>query len=174
MTDRIGISKSSPSTAFYLEADRIGQNLAGNFTTVRLYLRAVNTGSSGSFSNAAGQQIGSIDGIGIFGSHNGAPFLPSGVPAGLRWRDGPWDVNIPHAADGTRAAVTLRQGLYYDGGAVAQDDTATFNDFPAIPRGPKVEQAGTWKQSVTYVEQAGTWKTALVYVEKAGAWVIST
>ncbi len=175
MTDQIAVSKTSPSTSFYLEADRISQDIAGNYTTIRCYLRCVNDGSTGSFSNFSGQQIGSIDGIGTFGTHSGTPFLPSGVAGGAtRWRDGPYDVNIPHNADGTRGAITLRQGLYYDGGGVAQDNTAAFSDFPTIPRGPKVEQSGAWQQSVAYVEQSGAWQTALVYVEQSGAWVQAT
>jgi len=172
MTDYIGVAKTSPSTSFYLEADRIDQSIAGNFTTVRFYLRCVNTGNTSSFSSYTGQQIGSIDGIGTFATHGPvAPFLPSGVAGGAtRWRDGPYDVNIPHNADGTRGAITLRQGLYYDGGGVAQDNTAGFNDFPRIPRGPKVEVAGVWQQSISYVEVAGVWQTALMSAEVAGVW----
>lgn len=171
MTDRIAVAKSSPSTTFYLEADRIGQSIAGNYTTVRFYLRCVNNGGTGSFSSYAGNHIGSIDGIGEFGRHSGTPFLPSGVAGGAtRWRDGPWDVNIPHNADGTRGAITLRQGLYYDGGAVAQDNTASFSDFPAIPRGPKVEKDGAFSQSILYVEHNGAWVNAIIQVEHNGAW----
>lgn len=173
MTDRIGVAKSSPGTNFYLEADRIGQSIPGNYTTVRFYLRCVNTGNSSSFSNFVGQQIGSVDGIVVFGIHGPvAPFLPAGVGGGAtRWRDGPYDVNIPHAADGTRGAVTLRQGLYYDGGAVAQDDTASFNDFPAIPRGPQVEFDGAWATSLLSVEFDGAWVPGLLLPEFDGAWV---
>lgn len=175
MTDRISVSKTAPSTSFILEADRIGQSIAGNYTTIRCYLRAVNNGSTASFSSYPGDQIGSIDGIGEFGRHSATPFLPSGVAGGAtRWRDGPFDINIPHNSDGTRGAITLRQGLYYDGGAVAQEDTASFNDFPAIPRGPKVEQSGAWRQSVAYVEQGGAWVLALCYVEQGGAWVLAS
>lgn len=171
MTDRISVSKTAPSTAFYLEADRISQSIEGNYTTVRCYLRCVNTGSTSSFSNFAGDQIGSIDGIGEFGRHSGTPFLPIGVAGGAtRWRDGPFDVNIPHNPDGTRGAITLRQGLYYDSGTVAQDNTASFNDFPAIPRGPSVEFDGAWAQGLVAVEFEGAWATGLMYAEFDGAW----
>lgn len=175
MTDRISVSKTSPSTGFYLEADRISQSVAGNYTKVRCYLRCVNLGNTSSFSGFPGDQIGSIDGIGEFGRRSGNPFLPSGVGNGVtRWRIGPFDVNVPHNADGTRGAITLRQGLYYDGGGVAQDNTASFNDFPAIPRGPSVEFDGAWAASQLQVEFDGAWETALTYVEFDGAWVLAS
>lgn len=173
MTDYIAVSKSSPGTTFFLEADRLGQSIAGNYTTVRLYLRCRNDGNASSFSNFVGQHIGSIDGIGTFGVHGPvAPFLPSGVAGGAtRWRDGPYDVNIPHGPDGTRAPITLRQGLYYDNGAVAQDNTATFSDFPPIPRGPQVEFDAAWGPSLLSVEFDGAWVPGLLSPEYDGAWV---
>jgi hypothetical protein len=175
MTDRIGVAKTAPSTNFYLEADRIGQDIPGNYTIVRCYLRCVNTGNTTSHSNFPGDQIGSIDGIGEFGRHHdGGFFLPTGVASGAqRWREGPFDVHVSHGPDGTRGAITLRQGLYYDGG-VAQDDTVSFNDFPAIPRGPHVEQGGAWVQSIAYVEQGGAWVQSIAYVEQGGAWVLAS
>lgn len=171
MTDRIGVAKSAPSTNFYLECDRDSQSIAGNYTRLRFRLRAVNAGSTGSYSNYPGRQFGSVDGIGTFADYQPNPFLPSGYANGqVRWDIGPYYLDIPHNADGTRGAVTLRMGLYYDGGGVAEEHTVSFNDFPAIPRGPRVEDGGIWKPSLAYAEDAGVWKQCLVYAEVANAW----
>lgn len=173
MTDRISVFKTSPATTFTLECDRIGQSIVGNYTTLRLYLRANNGpgGSTGSFFGGAGTQTGIIDGVSTFGVHSGSPFLPSGFVNGeQRWRDGPFDVNVPHGADGTRGAVTLRMRLQY--GSINEDHTVSFNDFPRIPRGPRVKDGGVWKNTILYVKDAGVWKIAIPYVKDAGTWKI--
>jgi Fibronectin type III domain len=137
MTDRIGVTKASPSTSFWLEADLISQNQAGNFSTVRLYMRAANgpSGSTGSgFFNAGSQSI-SIDGI--WGGHTRSqnPFLPSGYAQNQqRWRDGPFDINIGHDADGNLGAITLRMNLNY--GSINETHTASLGGFPRIPKVP--------------------------------------
>lgn len=135
-TVRISATKSSPATTFYLEADRYSQSVAGNYTTLRIYLRAINGpgGSTGSSFSGAGVQIAGVDGVDSnVGQHSANPFLPSGFANGAtRWHDGPWYVNVPHNADGTRGAVTLRMSLDY--GSIDVDHTASFNDFPTIPR----------------------------------------
>lgn len=136
MTDRISLRSSvAPTTDFILEADRVGQSVSGNYTTARIFLKAINRGNTGSFFNNYGQQVGSIDGIGGNTIHSGHPFLPSGYATGAqRWRDSQWDVNIPHNADGTRGAITLRMVVSY--GSNYYEGTASFNDFPAINRVP--------------------------------------
>lgn len=132
MTDRIGVQKSSPSTAFYLEADVVGTS--GNSSRVRCYLRCVNAGNGSSQFNDSGFQAGSIDGFGEFGRHSGHPFLPGGYANGQwRWRDGYWDVLIPHNSDGTRGPVTLRMTLVY--GNINESHTASLS-FARIPKAP--------------------------------------
>lgn len=101
MTDRIGVSYSSPATSFWLEADVIGYNPDAGYTTVRCYLRAANGGNGSTASRylGAGVQVGYIGG-GEFGRVSGNPFLPGGYGAGqLRWRSGPWDVNVPMSGE---------------------------------------------------------------------------
>jgi len=135
MTDRIGVSKSGPATSFYLECDRVGQDINGNYTTLKFRLRNVSGPGATSGSNYAGQgwQRGSVDGSGQFGEHYGNPFLPSGYGNGaVRWNDGDWYMNIGHNADGGRGGVTLRMHLQY--GSINEQHTAWFDDFPTIPR----------------------------------------
>jgi hypothetical protein len=173
-TTYIDWTSGSPTTEFYLQCDRIGQSIAGNYTTLGVHIGAINRGNSSSFSNAAGSQTASIDGIGTVGVHSGNPFLPSGVGSGvLRW-DNYFTINIPHNSDGTHGAITLRQTLSYLG--VSRADTATFNDFPTIPRGPLVKNAdGTWHTTTLYVKNAdGTWHVATPYVKNVdGTWHVA-
>jgi len=131
MTDRIHIGHSGPSTDFWLEADEIGTNVATNQSTVRFYLRCANggAGSTSSRDSNTGWQNAEIDGIGQIAIHGPtAPFLPSGYAAGqLRWRDGPYDVNVGHNADGT-GGITIRMKLYYG------DNVSTYLPLSTIPR----------------------------------------
>lgn len=136
MTDYILLSRSSPTTDFYLECDRNGQSGSGNYTTLRMYLRAVNRGNTSSFSGDPGWQSANIDGIGEIFRYSANPFMPSGYADNQqRWRHGPHDVNVGHAADGTKAAITLRMILNYLGN-VNINGTASFSDFPRIPKPP--------------------------------------
>lgn len=133
MTDRIVVTKASPSTTFVLEADLISQSVAGNSSVVRCYLRAINAGNTTSQFLNAGVQSGAIDGLGEFGRHSAQPFLPAGVGNNVtRWRDGPWDVTVPHANNGT-ATITFRMALAY--GNIAETHTANLT-LPNIPRMP--------------------------------------
>lgn len=96
MTDRIGVTKNSPNTSFWLEADVLSYHPDQGYVRIRCYLRAANgpSGSSGSQYNGAGAQVGYV-GSGEFGRHSGNPFLPGGYGQNAqRWRDGPWDVNV--------------------------------------------------------------------------------
>lgn len=138
MGDYISQYRTSPATTFVLGADRIGQSQSGNYTTVRVYIRANNGpgGSTGSFYGGAGQHLGAIDGVtGWFGRDVGSNFLPSGYANGAqRWYHS-IDVNIGHGADGTRGGITLRMRIHY-GNNQNQEYTAWFNDFPRIPKVP--------------------------------------
>lgn len=77
MTDRIGVTKSSPSTSFWLEADVLSYNPGGGYVTIRCYLRAANgpSGNSSSQYGGSGFQAGYV-GTSEFGRHSGSPFLP--------------------------------------------------------------------------------------------------
>lgn len=174
MTDRIVVNKSSPSTQFVMEADIISQDIVNNKSILRVYVRAVNTGNTSSNSTYPGAQYFSVDGINPGSSHFGNPFLPSGFATNQqRWRDGPYDIDIPHLADGTRPDITIRMILDYDGGAVSNENyTAVISGIPRIPRGPRVKDAGTWKNTIAYVKDAGVWKIAIPYVKDAGTWKI--
>jgi hypothetical protein len=127
-------------------ADLLSQNVGGNYSTVRLYIKAVN-GPGGNGDTRFldwGEQVGSVDGVG--GSarqHAGQPFLARGFGDGTqRWMD-VWDVNIGHGADGTRGGVTIRMRLNY-GGVRNEEFTATFNNFPrlsTVPGAPNIYSA---------------------------------
>lgn len=103
MTDRIGVTKNSPNTSFWLEADVVSYNASGGYATVYLYLRAANgpSGTSGSQFNGAGNQVGYIQGA-EFGRVSGNPFLPGGYGANqTRWRSGPWGINVAMSGEAT-------------------------------------------------------------------------
>lgn len=136
MTDRIGVTKASPSTSFWLEADVVGQDVAGNFSRVHLYLRAANgpSGTGSSQFNAYGAQLAVIDGIGEIGRHEGNPFLPSGYAQNQqRWRVGPFQADIGHDAAGNHPGITVRMQLRY--GSISEDFTA-YVGLPRIPKPP--------------------------------------
>lgn len=140
-TVRIARLTSAPSTEFQLEADIVSQSGSGNYSTVRTYRRAINRGSTSSFSNYTGSQTVQIDGI---GSNVHSSTLPSGYAVNaIRWYEGPWDYNIGHDADGFLAAgVTLRQIIagWFGGNlpTVHFNDTAGLGGFPRIPKPPTI------------------------------------
>ena len=169
-TVRIQVRKNLPTTDFYLYADRVGQDISGNYTTVRMYLGAINRGNTTSYANGFGQQGLGISGIANLTGYTANPFIVRGVQNGVqRWLSGPYDVQVPHNPDGTRGAVTLYMTLAYIDEPYAEW-TAPFNDFPAIPRGPKVKHNGTWKNTVPYVKHNGSWKIAIPFVKQSGSW----
>lgn len=101
MTDRISYTSSAPTTQFILGCDRISQSVTGNYTRVRIYLKAFNRGNTTSYSNYYGIQTASIDGIGQVGKRSANPFIEYGVSNGVqRWHNY-WDVNIPHSEVGS-------------------------------------------------------------------------
>lgn len=146
-TVRISRFESSPATTFYLSADEISYNVAGNYSIVRSYLSCYNGpgGSTGSFNGSAGYQAGSIDGIGEFGRRSGNPLLPSGFANGaLRWEVGPFDVVVPHNAAGDKA-ITLRMIVAY--GSHSFNLTAGLG-LTFIPKPPAKPAAPTVVPSV--------------------------
>ncbi len=133
MVDVVSWTSGAPTTQFIMECERVSQDVAGNFTRVAVFLRAINRGSTGSYSGNYGEQVGTIDGIGGSAVHSGTPFLPSGYATNAqRWRDGPWYFDIPHGEDGNRGNITLRMRLTYLG--VNTTLTGEFWDFPTINR----------------------------------------
>ena len=132
-TTRIARGTGAPSTDFYTECDWVSQNQAGNYSTLYIWIKAVNRGSTGSYSNYQGSQTGSVDGVGS-GSHSGT--LPSGYANGQqRWYDGPWGYNVGHDANGYLSNLTVRQVI---SGWFNFNDTAVL---PAPARIPKPASA---------------------------------
>jgi hypothetical protein len=43
---------------------------------------------------------------------------------------------------------------------------------PRIPRGPRVNAGGTWRNTIAYVNAGGTWRIAIPYVNSGGNWRI--
>lgn len=167
MTNRITRNFTQPSVRFILEADLLSQSIEDNTSTIRCYLRSVNTGNSSSFYGGSGYQAGFLNGV-EFGRKSGNPFLPSGYANGAqRWRIGPFDVVVPHDDDGTIDPIQLRMRCNY--GSI--DDSATASlTVPSIPRGPRVKVDGVWRPSVAYVRVDGVWRVAVPYVRVGGVW----
>ncbi|RUQ06984.1 hypothetical protein D8M34_05810 [Microbacterium sp. HSID17254] len=153
MTDQISVFKSTPNTSFFVEGDLVSQNIAGNYSVIRCYLKAINGpgATSGSQYNGPGYHEGHVDGVTRFARQEGNPFLPGGVPNGaLRWRNGPWDVRVDHDADGTRAPIRFAQVLSYGSvqetvfsapmelPRIARASTATFNGGASFDAGTSV------------------------------------
>ena len=120
-TVRVSRSTGAPSTDFTVECDWVGQSQAGNYSTLRVSIKAVNRGYTGSYSNYQGSQTARIDGVGA-PSHSG--ILPSGVGTDVtRWNDGPWNYNVKHDANGYLGALTVRQII---SGWFSYDDSGTI------------------------------------------------
>lgn len=141
-TVRISEVNSAPATTFQVEGDLLSQSIAGNYSTVRCYLVAKNGpgGSSGSSYSGAGVQYGTIAGVKEFARRTGNPFLPSGYQDGAtRWRLGPYDVQVPHNADGSRAPITF--GMVLDYGSINETVFSAPMALPTIPRTSKASFA---------------------------------
>jgi hypothetical protein len=85
-------------------------------------------------------------------------------------------VTIPHNLDGTRTDLVIRgfvdaptNASYVPENTLAYSNPVTL---PRIPRGPRVKDAGVWKNTVLYVKDAGVWKIAIPYVKDNGTWKI--
>jgi len=106
MTDRIAVSKTSPSVTFYLEADVYSYTPSGGYATLVCRLRA--SKGTGSFFSDFGIQAGVVNGVAEFGRHQADPFLPSGSTG---WNDGPFYINVPMSGPGTYGlTMQLRYG----------------------------------------------------------------
>jgi len=129
-TERISWTSSAPSTEFILYCDRIGQSVSGNYTTIRIIIKAYNRGSTSSWDGAGGYHHGWPDGYSQVTHDTSSNFLPSGYSTGeLRWSVQK-DYNIPHNSDGTRGPLNLNQHVNFDG--QDSDKNYSFNDFPDI------------------------------------------
>jgi hypothetical protein len=130
-TERISWTSGAPTTEFSLYADRVGQSTSGNYTTVRLYIRAYNRGSTSSYFSSSGRHNAWISG---YGDQNvektGTPFLPSGVATDAQRWSVMKEVNVKHNSDGTRGAVTLNMQVQYGSNDISKN--VSFNDFPDI------------------------------------------
>jgi hypothetical protein len=134
-TLRVSVNVTSPSTQFNTFADMMSQDAAGNYSTVYMWLQAVNTGGTTSFEGNSGTQSCSIAGTGL-GSHTST--LPSGVPSGgQRWYDGPWGINLGHDAAGNRNADQIAQGLGWSGW-ISRTDYGSIGPYPRIPKVPSI------------------------------------
>lgn len=124
-------SGGAPTTDFYTEVDWVSQNQAGNYSTLHIYVKAVNRGSTGSYDSTNGSHIGQVDNVAAPG-HSGT--LPSGVPTnGTRWYDGPWGYNVGHDANGYLGNLTVRQII---SGWFSFNDTAVLPAPARIPKKP--------------------------------------
>ena len=139
-TTRVGRSSpSAPSTDFYTECDWVSQNQAGNYSTLYIWIKCVNRGSTSSFNGTSGTQTGQVDNVG-YGSHTST--LASGVGTNAdRWYDGPWGFNVGHDANGYLGNVTVRQLIsgfnwpsYND--AVLMGPPARIPKRPSVPGTP--------------------------------------
>jgi hypothetical protein len=111
-TVRIGVAKSGPSTEFFMEADWVRQDWAGNYSVLGVWLRARNTGNSSSFLNNYGEQV-TWWGGGELGRHAGQPFLPGGYANGAtRWHDY-WEHRFYHDGNGFLGGVDFGMRLTY-------------------------------------------------------------
>lgn len=105
MTRRLAEGITLPNTTFWLHADEFSTNPGGNSSVVRAYLEAVNNGSTGAnYTWHDASVVGYINGTPVTVSGNSAD-LPSGTPnGGNPWFYGPWDITVPHDADGSKTA----------------------------------------------------------------------
>lgn len=124
-------SGSAPTTDFYTECDWVSQNQAGNYSTLHIWVKAVNRGSTSSYDSGQGSHIGQVDNVGYNG-HSGT--LPSGVGTNAtRWYDGPWAYNVSHDANGYLGNLTVRQII---SGWFSFNDTAVLPAPARIPKRP--------------------------------------
>lgn len=143
-TQRISWTSSAPTTEFNLYADRVGQSQDGNYTTVRIYIRAYNRGSTGSYFSDSGLHHGWIEDYSSDdASHSGNPFLPSGVANDSQRWSVMQEINVKHGSNGKRGAVTLHMTVKYGSNDISK--TASFDDFPDIdvsPGTPSISSIG--------------------------------
>lgn len=115
----------------------------------------------------------------LFGDSNGASIGQKSMPGttlSLLTTSQMVPVVIPHNNDGSRPDVVLRgycdsatNATYVPEGTLA--NSSVFS-FPSNPRGPRIKDGGTWKQTVLYIKDGGTWKLAVPYIKDGGTWKI--
>lgn len=166
MTDRISSYQTGPATTFYVEGDLLSQSISGNYSVIRCYLRAKNGpgGSTGSYMGAFGYQAGTIAGVKEFARRSSTPFLPSGYADNQqRWRVGPYDVQVPHNSDGTRAPIRFGMVLSYP-----DVNVTVFSADMALPTIPRATKAQIRIGSTTVTSlDLGT--AATVYLPRASS-----
>jgi len=124
-------SPTNPRTLYITEVDWVSQSQSGNYSTLSIYVRCINKGTTGAFSNYQGSHVGQVDGVGSQ-SHSGT--MPAGVPTdGQRWYDGPSSYNVGHDANGNLSALTVRQII---SGWYSFNDTGSLPAPPRIPKPP--------------------------------------
>lgn len=128
-TTRASVTLASPSTEYRGGANIIAQSQSGNYSTVRISATAINRGGTTSFSGNQGTHATTI--VGYSGSASRSGTIPSGVPADtVRW-DVSKDITVPHAADGTKGAVTIKTAV---SGWHTGSDTGSLSGFTRIPK----------------------------------------
>lgn len=130
-TVRVDRTTPAPTTQFTTEADWVSQSQAGNYSTVYIYIRAVNRGGTTSYSGYQGSQTGQVDGV---GGHAHTGTLPSGYANGAqRWYEGPYGFNVGHDSEGKLSARTVRQII---AGWFNYNDVGSLPAPPRIPKPP--------------------------------------
>lgn len=77
--------------------------------------------------------------------------------------------NIAHNSDGT---MTLNITTSIAGDTLGSSSPNVSVTLARIPRGPRVKDNGTWRNTIMYVKDNGTWRIAIPYVKDNGTWRI--
>jgi len=149
-----------------LDVTILGQDIAGNYTTVSYsYNIHRNTSASGAaFGGPRNFSVGLEGGLDTQSrSFDFRAYADLVVVSG--------SVNVAHNADGSKSISASFNGpnpTFTSGFPIASGAGTLV--LPTIPRGPKVAVGAAWQQSVAYCEVAGVWRNCIVYAEVAGAW----
>lgn len=130
-------SHGAPSTSYYMYADLISQNQAGNYSTIRLTIRAYNSGNTSSYSGYWGEHYGYISGVSGSAYYSDNPFLRSGYANGaLRW-ERTADINVGHDANGYLGALYFVEVINSsDSGLSGSNGNWVNLNIPRIPKRP--------------------------------------
>lgn len=105
MTVRLTEGISLPNVTIRMHADEISTNPGANTSVVRVYLDAINNGTTAAnygWNDAV--VTATVDGQSVSVSGASAN-IPSGTPnGGTAWSYGPWDITVPHNPDGSKVA----------------------------------------------------------------------
>lgn len=94
-------------------------------------------------------------------------FRPTGNQAFVVLNTTVW---INHNNDGTLAVSA--SGSFPSADILGSASAGLSFMAPRIPRGPKVKDGGTYKNTVAYVKDAGVYKIAIPYIKDAGVYKI--